>query len=380
MGGGVQTLISHLINFKLSPEIHYEIIYVVETANLKKIQRIPLLQKVNERVFIYDSKWNFYFTIKKLRKLIPDPSVVLIAHDWLELGMISQLKMKNPVLSFLHGNYEYYYALFLLHRHSVNLFLSVTNALRKKIINHVEYESDSIIHYPFPVPDFEFYEHQYNSLRVLFIANDLNDPNKKFDYLPIIDQQLVSNGLCIEWHIVGSGKSLNDLQISFNATSDRIKYHGYMSNELLRGIYQQANLFINCSDKEGLPVSLVEAMKHGLIPIVNSWDGSANDLIEDSINGFIVVDNRPEEYVNVILKLNALNNSLLSMSKMAFCKATERHSLKNQITKFESMLFDLESIAVNREPRKIYGSRLDSPYIPNCMTKTIRNIMKLSNG
>lgn len=380
MGGGVQTLISHLINFKLNTEIHYEIIYVVETANLKKIQRIPLLQKVNERVFVYDSKWNFYFTIKKLRKLISDPSVVLIAHDWLELGMISQIKMKNPVLSFLHGNYKYYFGLFLLHRHSVNFFLSVTNALRKKIINHLDCESNSIIHYPFPVPDFEFYEHRYNSLRVLFIANDLNDPNKKFDYLPIIDQKLLSNGLCIEWHIVGSGKSLNDLQISFNATSDRIKYHGYVSNELLCGIYQQANLFINCSDNEGLPVSLVEAMKHGLIPIVNSWNGSANDLIENSINGFIVVDNRPEEYVNVILKLNALNNSLLSMSKRAFSIATERHSLKNQITKFECILFELESITVNREPLKIYGSRLDSPYIPNCVTKTIRNIMKLSNG
>jgi glycosyltransferase involved in cell wall biosynthesis len=179
---------------------------------------------------------------------------------------------------------------------------------------------------------------------------------------------------------VGSGKSLNDLQISFNTTSDRIKYHGYVSNELLCGIYQQANLFINCSDNEGLPVSLVEAMKHGLIPIVNSWNGSANDLVENSINGFIVVDNRPEEYVNVILKLNALNNTLLSMSKRAFSITTERHSLKNQITKFESILFELESITVNREPLKIYGSRLDSPYIPNCVTKTIRNIMNLSNG
>lgn len=380
MGGGVQTLISHLINYKISSEIHYEIIYVIEVSNLKKIQWVPLLQKVNERIFVYDSKWNFYFTIKKLKTLISDPCAVLIAHDWLELGMVSQIKMNNPVLSFLHGNYEYYYSLYLHHQQSVNISLSVTNALRKKIINDGEYKSHPIIHFPFPVPDFKFYEHQYNTIRILFIANDLNDPNKNFNYLPIIDQQLLSKGLLIEWHIIGSGKTVEELQISFNTTSSRIKYYGYISNDLLLGIYQQANFFINCSFKEGLPVSLVEAMKNGLIPIVNSWDGSAYDLIDNSINGFIVDANIPQEYVNVILKLNTLTNQLLSMSKMAYSKATEKHSLTKQISYFESILFEVKSIIVDREPRKIYGSRLDSPYIPNFITKTIRDIIHFTYG
>lgn len=380
MGGGVQILISHLINFKLNSQIQYEVIYLIEKKRYNKFQKIPLCDKISEQIFVYDSRWNFYFTINKLKNLISDQSAVLVAHDWLELGMISQLKICNPVLSFLHGNYDYYYDLYLKHKQSVNLFLSVTDALRKKIIEHENSGSNSLIHYSFPTPDFEFFIHDYNTLRLLFIANDLNDSNKNFDYLPIIDQKLLRNGICIEWHIVGSGKTLKEIQAIFNTTSRRIKYHGYISNDLLQEIYQQANIFINCSNKEGLPVSLVEAMKKGLIPVVNSWDRSAYDLIDNSVNGFIIEENSPDYFANLIFKLNYLKSSLLPMSKMAYKKATETHSLINQIATFEKLLFETKSKYLNRKPKKIYGSRLDSPYIPNSLTTTLRLLKHMIYG
>ena len=380
LGGGVQTLISHFVNNRINNNIIYEIIYVVEKSNKDKVQNILLTKPVTEKIMIYDTNWNFYYTIKKLRTLITDANAILIAHDWVELGMVSQLKICNPVISFLHGNYEYYFDLFKKHKKNVNLFLSVTEKLKDKIQNEFQNESNSVIQYSFPVPDFPFSEFNYNTIRILFIANDLNDTNKNFEFLPQINSHLLKLGLQVDWHIVGSGKSNLEISKLFDSENTCSHYYGYVLNQHLGSLYKKVNFIINCSNNEGIPVSIIESMKNGVIPIVNTWNGSAYDIIENGKTGFIVTFNRPEEFANTIYNLSKNPTILLSISNNAFNISNKRHLFLRQINEFENILNSVLYSNSHRVQKKIYGSNLDNPLIPNFFTKFIRKTLKVING
>lgn len=375
LGGGIQILISNFINYNINKDINYEIIYVIEKKNINKLQKIPLIRPVNEHYIFYDSSWNFYYTLKKITKMF-NRGDILVAHDWIELGMVSQLKVDNPIISFLHGNYMYYYELYLRHRYHVNIFLSVTNSLVVKMLNEHYAKSNQIVHFPVPVKNIKFSSRDYSSLKLLFIANDLNDSNKGFHLLPLIDCLLIERGIYLEWHIVGHWNCQSDLVTSFQAGDNRIKYHGYISNDNLSNILEQVNIFLNCSEKEGIPISLIESMKSGLIPVVNNWSGSAHEIITNGIDGFIVMNNSPENYAAVLYYLCQNLNQLPEIAQNASKTANTKHDFKKQIDTFEDFLVRLIDIKCVREPRKIYGSFLDSPLIPNFITTSFRKIRK----
>ncbi len=375
LGGGVQTLISHFINYKINNNIVYEIIYIVEKSNKNKVQNILLTKSVTEKIMIYDTNWNFYYTIKKLRTLITDSNAILIAHDWLELGMVSQLKISNPVISFLHGNYVYYLELYQKHFRHVNLFLSVTKALINEIRSVFDNSENHVIQYSIPVCDFKFQINRFDNFRILFIANDLTDKNKNLQYLSKINQLIFQKEIKVEWHIVGLGRTEYEIVEMFNLHPSQIKYYGYVDNQKLEDVLSNANILISCSDNEGLPLSLVESMKAGLIPIVNKWNGAAYEIIDEGINGFVVSENKPEEFAAILHILDKKKGQLPHIAMNASEVAYKQHSLKNQINEFEKIVISQSAIRMNREPQKVYGSLLDNPFIPNFLTNALRKTL-----
>ncbi len=374
LGGGIQNLISHLINFKINPEIEYEIVYVIEKKNLFRLQKISNKNFVKEHYLIYETDWNFYFTIRKLKGMIADEAV-LITHDWLELGMVSQLKISNPVISFLHGNYVYYLELYQKHFRHVNLYLSVTKALINEIRSVFDNSENHVIQYSIPVCDFKFQINRFDNFRILFIANDLTDKNKNFQYLSKINQLIFQKEIKVEWHIVGLGRTEYEIVEMFNLHPSQIKYYGYVDNQKLEDVLSNANILISCSDNEGLPLSLVESMKAGLIPIVNKWNGAAYEIIDEGINGFVVSENKPEEFAAIIHRLDKNKGQLPHIAKNASEVAYKRHSFKNQINEFEEIVISQSTIRMNREPQKVYGSLLDNPFIPNFLTNALRKTL-----
>ena len=65
---------------------------------------------------------------------------------------------------------------------------------------------------------------------------------------------------------------------------------------------RQSKLFVLASDSEGLSLSLMEAMRCG-VPAVVSRTGDLGDLVEDGINGYLVVDRTPAGFAEPIAAL-----------------------------------------------------------------------------
>ena len=132
-GGGVLAVIRNLLLYRHHDGIKNHIIYTINKDQHPAFEIPKLKGAASEQVFYYSPKWNFYYTCKQLTKLLPDDKAVIVAHDWMELGMLSNLGLQNPALQFVHGNYDYYYELAKKHEQSVDRFIAVSPVIYNQL-------------------------------------------------------------------------------------------------------------------------------------------------------------------------------------------------------------------------------------------------------
>ena len=106
--------------------------------------------------------------------------------------------------------------------------------------------------------------------------------------------------------IVGDGKLKNEiLELVKKENIDDIEFIGRVPNSKIGEILNTADIFINPSNKDNMPLSLFEALACGL-PVISTNVGGIPDYIIDGINGFLIELNNKEQLMNKILYI--LNN------------------------------------------------------------------------
>ena len=98
----------------------------------------------------------------------------------------------------------------------------------------------------------------------------------------------------ISWHHFGDGKLFSFLKNEANqklTSNIEVNFHGHISNLELLNFYKNnyIDLFINVSESEGIPVSIMEAMSFG-IPCFATDVGATNEIVNNS-NGVLVKEN-----------------------------------------------------------------------------------------
>jgi glycosyltransferase involved in cell wall biosynthesis len=106
--------------------------------------------------------------------------------------------------------------------------------------------------------------------------------------------------------IVGDGKLKNEIyELVKKENIDDIEFVGRVPNSKIGEILNTADIFINPSNKDNMPLSLFEALACGLA-VISTNVGGIPDYITDGINGFLIELNNKEQLMNKILYI--LNN------------------------------------------------------------------------
>lgn len=370
-GGGVLSVIKNLLRYSRNKDIENHVIYTIN-KDLHPEYKMPELEGAkNQQVFYYSAKWNFYYTCRQLAKLLPDENALVVAHDWLELGMMSNLGLQNPVVQFLHGDYDYYYRLAKNHERAVDSFICVAANIENRLKAELPHRNIDINYLRFPVPDVisEIKERENN---ILFIGR--LEEAKGYSLLPEISRRLMNTK--INWHIVGaSDGSLDMIKWDENI---RVTFYGNIPNEDVMKLLPEMKIILLPSKGEGMPVTIVEAMKAGVIPVVNDLPGGIRELVINNVTGFKIQDNNIDGYVDKIQQLLEDESIAMQMQKECISLANmvfEPIANSNKIEKkFESIS---KAIRKKKPAIKVYGSRLDDKNIPNTLTNFMRNIKSL---
>ncbi|UFH32249.1 glycosyltransferase [Chryseobacterium sp. C-71] len=102
---------------------------------------------------------------------------------------------------------------------------------------------------------------------------------------------LIKNKISIQWTHIGDGDLLNDLKKTIDNKSKEnieVSFVGQKTQDEIKEIYENTyfDFFINTSEYEGLPVSIMEAFSFG-IPAVATDVGGTSEIVNNN-NGLLI--------------------------------------------------------------------------------------------
>ena len=330
-------------------------------------------------IFLYKKYGNTYKAFRNLNLLLNRADIIL-ANDWFELGAVSNFACSYRTIFILHGDYDYYYNLARLHQDSIYKFVCVSEKIQRNLINILKDRSNDIVCINPIVPKLdEIYSSLTlnNTLKLVFVGRLVED--KGFYLLPTIDKMLQANSCKCEFYIFGSGyTNLPHEYKEWLTTSSNVYFLDYLNNKDLRYRLHQYDIFLLPSYAEGFPVSLVEAMQAGIVPIVTNLDSGVPELILDSFSGYLVNRGDALSISKIILELNSNRQLLEQMKINTLNYVTDNYSAVGNASDFKELLLKVASINPTRQgkTKKVYRSRLDNPFVPNFIAGTIRKLYK----
>lgn len=114
------------------------------------------------------------------------------------------------------------------------------------------------------------------------------EPNKGMDYLYAAAIKLKSSDMDFILHFAGKEQGKNQyIERFYQLLGDKFIYEGVVAGSNKEELFKKCDVFLLPSFYEGLPMSLLECMSYGIIPVTTNV-GSIEDFVEDGKTGLFV--------------------------------------------------------------------------------------------
>ena len=147
------------------------------------------------------------------------------------------------------------------------------------------------------------------------------------------------NSPLIYLNIIGDGPELNQLQkISLESNNkDNIIFHGKLNRDEINHIFLNSDIYIQASNYEGLPHSLLEAMSYG-IPVLCTPVGECKEILGNEDRGYIL--DLPVSKNNIKSKISEIigeKNIANKKSEKGKAFVTEKYNLTNSFNLYKNL-------------------------------------------
>jgi L-malate glycosyltransferase len=128
------------------------------------------------------------------------------------------------------------------------------------------------------------------------------DPVKRLDIFLAAAQQIATSKPNTRFVIAGEGKEESSLRALARAlgVQDRVLFLGHRSD--IYDVLRAMDIFVLCSDHEGLPMALLEAL-YLSVPVVARPVGGVAEVVHDGVNGIWVGSSEPSALAVACLEL-----------------------------------------------------------------------------
>ena len=146
--------------------------------------------------------------------------------------------------------------------------------------------------------------------------------------------ELTKKGAPIELYMFGRFVDVEIVNGIKNLNNPHIHLLGEVENP--RQYLRNADVFCMSSVIEGMPISLIEALSCGLVPICTAVGGIV-DVVDDGKNGFLSQDMTVESYVEAIERYLSLTDNQKAEMKQQCIKSAQKYSMEECAKKYETV-------------------------------------------
>ena len=142
-------------------------------------------------------------------------------------------------------------------------------------------------------------------LRILYLGR-IQQEQKRVRLFPRILEALAAASIPFHWTIAGEGPERAFLQAAMKspAPGQTVSFPGTIPYGAVPRLLSEHDLFLLASDYEGLPLSLLEAMARGLVPVVSALPSGVGEVVDET-TGRLVPPENVSGYAEAILWLHS---------------------------------------------------------------------------
>ncbi|MGE0041811.1 MAG: glycosyltransferase family 4 protein [Vicinamibacterales bacterium] len=324
---------------------------------------------------------NVRAVLRRLARAIPPGGGVLVANDLIELAMLHVHDPGRMVVQILHGDHDYYYDLAERHQSVIDVFAAYSRKMYDTLRARLPHRATDVLHLPYgvPLPARARAAHD-GPLRLLY-AGRLEDGQKGVFDLPAIDRALAAAGVAVTWTIVGGGPDEEALRARWTPGAAPVTWRGVLSNDATLAALPDFDVFVLPTRAEGFPVALVEAMAAGLVPVVSDIPSGVPEVVAAGQTGLVPPVGDTAAFAAAIASLARDRTRLDAMSAAARRSVAERFDPYARTAAYEAVYADWAARRRPRDPSPLpYGSRLDWPFVPNALVRTVRTAIRRRQG
>jgi len=212
----------------------------------------------------------------------------------------------------------------------MDLAVMVSMTMKQKAEAMPEFARSTLAYLPYGVPmptEVKMVQAcSHRPLRILYLGR-LDREQKRAHLFPQIWEQLKASGIPCHWTIAGGGTEKQSLERAMqNAPGQTVSFPGQIAYAHVPELLREHDIFLLASDYEGLPLSLLEAMGAGLVPVVSQLPSGIPEVV-DAGNGVLVPVDDVAGYARAVIHLHGHRDELAAKSAAARARVQTKFSV-----------------------------------------------------
>jgi glycosyltransferase involved in cell wall biosynthesis len=181
-------------------------------------------------------------------------------------------------------------------------------------------------------------------------------------------EEVSSLDLSFQLHVIGDGPERQELEreVARRGLSDQVKFWGWLSPSQIEQRFLELDALVLLSDTEGLPLALLEAMGHAVVPVITRLDSGNIEVIRDGENGFLAEVGDFPAFAERLAILAHDRERALKMRKAAWATSQE-YSVELMVRRYQECFTTITAADFPREHRAPQGT--PHPLMSSCLSR-----------
>ena len=302
----------------------------------------------------------------------PDAYVVSASPDvgWLALPLLDSA---IATFAIAHNDVGAFYEPLKHYHPFVDCAIGVSETIYQKIIRDCGVPVERARHIPYgvqPVALEQLGERRSELERLLaigYVGRIVREQKRVMDFVPLV-RELTHRHVSFKLEIIGDGPDRSELERQLEAAgiSEHVEFTGWLSPEQVRAKLRMLDVFLLLSDYEGLPVALLEAMAHGVVPVVTRIESGNTQLVRDGENGFVLPVGDTASFAARLESLASDREALAAFGHAAW-ETSKPYSIEKMAANYSAAFTEVvERVSARRERE---GVGANYPVMNSCRSK-----------
>lgn len=247
------------------------------------------------------------------------------------------------LLEMLHADIESEFARLGQISPVVTAACGISDAMVGEMERRVPILSGRVFRWYCPVPcpaDPPSRAHEPRALRLIYSGRVVQEEKRALDLVSIA-QKLIERRIDFHLTVAGDGPELAELKsrVQQIGAAEHCSFPGWVNSTTLQAILREQDVFLMTSSAESMGLALLEAMAHGVVPVVTNLPGPSEVVREDT--GYRVPVGDTEGFAQAIECIAEGRVPLEQMRSACWRLVRAHYSIEAAMASYAAMLEDV---------------------------------------